>query len=110
MHRGQLAAAVMLLGGTFALAPGVLLAQKDASGTSIAERRSSLQDVQARIRELQREIVRSEESRDDALESLRDAEQAISASQRHLRELATNRVAAEGELRRVADAGRRLED
>ena len=110
MHREQLAAAVMLLWGAFALAPGALLAQKDVSGTSIAERRSSLQDVQARIRELQREIARSEESRDDALESLRDAEQAISASQRHLRELATNRVAAEGELRRVADAGRRLED
>lgn len=110
MRRGQLAAAVMLLGGVGVLAPSGLLAQKEAPGASIAERRSNLQDVQARIRDLQREIASSEESRDDALEALRESEQSISASQRHLRELAANRAASEGELTRVAEAGRRLED
>ena len=109
MRRGQVAAAIALLWGALALAPGPLMAQKDAPGASIAERRSSLQDVQARIRDLQREIARSEESRDDTLEALRDSEQSISASQRHLRELAANRAAAESELARAAETGRRLE-
>ena len=65
--------------------------------------------MQERIRDLQKEISRSEESRDDAAEALRETEQTISGSQRRLRELSETRHEAEAELAQIAEAGKTLE-
>ena len=65
--------------------------------------------MQQRIRDLQREISRSEESRDDAAEALRETEQSISGSQRRLHELADTRRDAEAQLKRIASASAALE-
>lgn len=97
------------VGALVLAAPVGLRAQKEAPTAAINERRSDLKEVQERIRELQREIARSEESRDDALDALRESERTISDSQRHLRELSAARAAAESELAHITEAGRRLE-
>lgn len=61
-------------------------------------RREELKDLQGRIRALQLDIAKAEESRADAAEELREAEQAISAANRTLRELAAGRAAVEATL------------
>lgn len=86
-----------------------MLAQAPSPRAAISEKRSDLKEVQERIRDLQHEISRNEESRDDAAEALREIEQTISSSQRRLRELASARREAEAELARLAAAGLTLE-
>lgn len=61
-------------------------------------KREELKDLQGRIRSLQQDIAKAEESRADAAEELREAEQAISAANRTLRELAAGRAAVEATL------------
>ncbi|MBK8337576.1 MAG: peptidoglycan DD-metalloendopeptidase family protein [Sterolibacteriaceae bacterium] len=91
------------------LGPAPLYAQKESPRAAITEKRSDLKDVQERIRDLQKEISRSEESREDAAEALRETEQTISGSRRRLRELADSRRETEAELARVGAAGAALE-
>lgn len=85
------------------------LAQQTNPRAAIGEKRSDLKEVQERIRELQQQITKNEESREDAAEALRETEQAISSGQRRLRELAEARRAAEAELGRITAAGEALE-
>lgn len=98
-----------MLGIALGLSSQPLLAQKASPRAAITEKRSDLKEVQERIRDLQKEISRSEESRDDAAEALRETEQTISTNQRRLRELADTRRAAEAELARIAAASAALE-
>ncbi len=99
----------LLLGAVVVLGPTPLCAQKENPRAAITEKRSDLKDVQERIRDLQKEISRSEESREDAAEALRETEQTISGSRRRLRELADSRRETEAELARVSAAGAALE-
>lgn len=101
--------ASLLLGIALGLSSQSLLAQKESPRTAITEKRSDLKEVQERIRDLQKEISKSEESRDDAAEALRETEQTISSNRRRLRELADARRVAEAELARIAAAGAALE-
>lgn len=101
-------AAGLLLGAVFSLTSPLLVAQ-ETPRAAITEKRFDLKDVRERIRDLQRDISRSEEFRDDAAEALRETEQTISDSQRRLHELADSRYEAEAELVRLAEAGRLLE-
>lgn len=101
--------ACWLLGAAFGLNAPSLLAQQPNPRAAISEKRSDLKEVQERIRDLQQQISKNEESRDDAAEALRDAEQSISTSQRRLRELAEARREAEAELARIAATGATLE-
>lgn len=98
-----------MLGIALGLSSQPLLAQKESPRAAITEKRSDLKEVQERIRDLQKEISRSEESRDDAAEALRETEQTISTNQRRLRELADTRREAEAELARIAAASAALE-
>lgn len=98
-----------MLSAGFGLAVPPVHAQKEPPKAAISEKRSDLKELQERIRDLQRDISRSEESRDDAAEALRETEQTISASQRHLRELADSRRDAEAQLAQVVEAGKTLE-
>ncbi|MBK6971545.1 MAG: peptidoglycan DD-metalloendopeptidase family protein [Sterolibacteriaceae bacterium] len=98
-----------MLGIALGLSSQPLLAQKEPPRAAITEKRSDLKEVQERIRDLQKEISRSEESRDDAAEALRETEQTISTNQRRLRELADTRREAEAELARIAAASAALD-
>lgn len=99
----------LLLGAVVVVGPVPLYAQKENPRAAITEKRSDLKDVQERIRDLQKEISRGEESREDAAEALRETEQTISGSRRRLRELADSRRETEAELARVSAAGAALE-
>lgn len=99
----------LLLGAVVVVGPVPLHAQKENPRAAITEKRSDLKDVQERIRDLQKEISRGEESREDAAEALRETEQTISGSRRRLRELADSRRETEAELARVSAAGAALE-
>lgn len=72
-----------------------------------AERRAQLSgersELLGRIRALQRDIERAEESRQDAAGELRETEQAISAANRRLRQLGEERRRAEREQARLAE-------
>lgn len=63
-------------------------------------RKADLDELHQRIRSLQEEIAASEASRTEAADELSDAEKAISAARRRLREIGVERAAAEAELHR----------
>lgn len=83
---------VLLLAGSL---PAPLRA---ADASELTQRRADLQDVQRRIRELERAIADTESTRSAAAEKLAAAERAVSAANRQLRQLAAEREAVEREL------------
>jgi septal ring factor EnvC (AmiA/AmiB activator) len=64
----------------------------------IAGKRSDLDELQRRIRELQREVAETEETQSGAAAALAEAERAVSRAQRSLRQAETERSATEGAL------------
>ena len=64
----------------------------------IAERRSDLDDLKKRIRDLEQEMARTEASRSSATKSLADAERAVSRVVRELAKLEAERRDAENKL------------
>ena len=64
-------------------------------------RREELKGLQGRIQSLQKDIAKTEETRADAAEELRETEQAISAANRKLRELGDDRAEAQAALGRL---------
>lgn len=83
------------------LAACALFAVTVAHGTDapeVAQKRSDLEEVRQRIRDLQKEIADTEESRSSASEELAEAERAVSRVQRELQQLTSNRAAAERNL------------
>lgn len=81
---------------TCALLAGGVVHATDAP--EVAQKRSDLEEVRQRIRELQKEIADTEESRSSASEELAEAERAVSRVQREIQQLASNRAAAERNL------------
>jgi septal ring factor EnvC (AmiA/AmiB activator) len=79
-----------------ALACAAPTAAQDAG--EVVQRRSDLDEVKRRIRELQKEIADTEESRSSAAEELQAAERAVSRAERRVRQLAAERAAAEQSL------------
>ncbi|MCB1890777.1 MAG: peptidoglycan DD-metalloendopeptidase family protein [Rhodocyclaceae bacterium] len=83
---------IVALGLSLLLAsPAILAAPPEA-------KREELQDLRGRIKSLQKDIARTEGSRADAAEELREAELAISDANRRLRELSGERTAAQTAL------------
>lgn len=86
------------------LLTGFLLLWAGAAGTAVADaselaqKRADLQGVQQRIHELEKAIADTETDRSAAADRLAAAERAVSAAQRRLRELATERETVEREL------------
>jgi len=70
------------------VAPGALAAAPAGA------KRTELKGLQGRIQALQQELARTEETRADAAEELRETESAISAANRRLRELGGERAEA----------------
>lgn len=61
-------------------------------------KRQELKSVRGRIESLQKDIARTETTRTDAAEELRETEQVISAASRKLRDLGSDRTAAQSAL------------
>lgn len=64
----------------------------------VEQKRSDLEEVRQRIRDLQKEIADTEESRSSASEELAEAERGVSRVQRELQQLAGSRAEAEKSL------------
>lgn len=88
----------------FALACGGLTAAPSDA------KRAELKDLQGRIQALQKEIGRTEGSRADAAEELRETEQAISGASRRLRELAAERGEVQAALASLDGQSRQLSE
>ena len=91
----------MLLGypAGAALAQGA--AQKPAQAKESAADKADLDALRARIEKLKGDIASSEETRNEARDSLRESERAISAANRMLRELSSQRDSARAELKYI---------
>lgn len=83
------------------------------AGSSPA-RKSELKERQGEVRErietLRRDLAKSEESRADAADQLRETELAISAANRSLRQLADRRSAVQEDIRDLESQSRRLSE
>lgn len=73
------------------------------------EKKTELRELQGRIDSLRKELAKSEAHRSEAADSLKEAEQAISASNRRLRELGENRAELRRELGELEAQSTRLE-
>lgn len=67
--------------------------------SQVQEKRGELDELKGRIDDLRREVADAEESRADVADELEDAETAISAANRRLRQLTDQRARAQRELR-----------
>ncbi|HWT53325.1 MAG TPA: peptidoglycan DD-metalloendopeptidase family protein [Rhodocyclaceae bacterium] len=73
------------------------------------EKKTELRELQGRIDNLRKELAKSEAHRSEAADNLKEAEQAISASNRRLRELGENRAELRRELGELEAQSTRLE-
>lgn len=76
----------------------------------VAQKRSDLEEVKQRIRDLQKEIADTEESRSSAADELAEAERAVSRVQRELQQLSGSRVTAEKNLALLEAERQAVED
>ena len=74
-----------------------------------AEKRTELREIQNKLRELQKELARTEENRAEAADELRDIEQSISIKGRRLHELSEERKEAERALSGIQQRQQALE-
>ena len=72
------------------------------------EKRAELRDLQGRIESLRKDLAKSEAHRSEAADNLKEAEQAISASNRRLRELGESRAELRRELNELEAQSARL--
>lgn len=79
---------------TFGL-PGTAVAQV---GADLSDKRSDLDDLKRRIRDLQKEMQQTEASRSGLADQVIESERAVSRVQRRLRELEAERVEAEQQV------------
>ncbi|MFT3757487.1 murein hydrolase activator EnvC family protein [Thauera sp.] len=93
--RGHLAAFVLGLVLASAVAPEAAYAQ--ATG-DIADKRSDLDDLKKRIRDLQQEMSRTEANRSDAAKALTESEREVSRAQRRVLQLQRERAEADARL------------
>lgn len=73
------------------------------------EKKAELRDLQGRIESLRKDLAKSETHRSEAADSLKETEQAISSSNRHLRELGENRAELRRDLNELEVQANRLE-
>ncbi|MDX9885640.1 murein hydrolase activator EnvC family protein [Thauera sp.] len=95
LHRHTGTALVVIVALLCGATPEAVLAQPAGE---IAERRSDLDDLKKRIRDLQRDMARTEASRSSATKSLADSERAVSRVVRELAKLEAERRDAEKKL------------
>lgn len=79
-----------------AIATAILMAP--ALAASVDGKKEELQDLKGRIDSLRRELAAGEESKAQAADKLREAEQAISDTNRRIRELGRESAALKGDL------------
>ncbi|MCM8564001.1 murein hydrolase activator EnvC family protein [Thauera linaloolentis] len=93
-----------------ALMPGVApeVARAQAAG-DIAGKRSDLDDLKKRIRELQQEMSRTEANRSGAAKALAESEREVSRAQRRVLQLQRERAEADAQLAELERAQREAE-
>lgn len=80
-----------------------------AQAQDSAEKKAELRELQGRIDSLRKDLAKSEAHRSEAADSLKETEQAISASNRRLRELGENRAELRRDLNALEAQSLRLE-
>ena len=95
--------AAVLMAGACLLSVGVFAASADS-------KRSELSALREKIRNVQDEIARSEESHVEAADELAASDKSISAAQRRLRDIGRLRDEAEAEVERLAEQRLALEN
>jgi septal ring factor EnvC (AmiA/AmiB activator) len=80
-----------------------------ASPNEVAERQGDLKSLRSQIETLRREMAAAEGSRRDAVDQLKDAERAISSTQRDLLQLTTQIGGLQAALRNLGTQARELE-
>lgn len=100
--------AALVVGCTLAsgVVPTAVLAQ---AGGEIADKRSDLDDLKKRIRELQQEMSRTEANRSGAAKAVADSEREVSRAQRRALQLERERAEAETRLVALEQAQRDVE-
>jgi len=73
------------------------------------EKKAELRELQGRIESLRKDLAKSETHRSEAADSLKETEQAISTSNRQLRELSANRAELRQDLNALEIQSARLE-
>lgn len=89
------------------LLPGSVLAQ---ATVEIKEKRSDLDDLKQRIRDLQKDMAQTEATRSGAASALAEAERAVSKAERDVRRLAAERTSAEKKLALLEAEQREVEE
>jgi len=95
-----------VVGVLLAVICGTTLAASQA--TRKAELKEQQGEVRERIETLRRDLAKSEESRADVADQLRETESAISDANRGLHQLGEKRGAVQGEIRALESQSRRL--
>lgn len=88
------------------LLPGSALAQ---ATVEIKEKRSDLDDLKQRIRDLQKDMAQTEATRSGAATALAEAERAVSKAERDVRRLAAERASSEKKLAMLEAEQREVE-
>lgn len=104
-YRSSLRAAVWL--GLCAAALFVAVASPPAAAQT--EQKAELEELRNRIEALQKELEKSEVSRSEAADALRESERAISKANRRLFELANERKSVNGEISQLREQAQGLE-
>lgn len=104
-YRSSLRAAVWL--GLCAAALFVAVASPPAAAQT--EQKAELEELRNRIETLQKELEKSEVSRSEAADALRESERAISKANRRLFELANERKSVNGEISQLREQAQGLE-
>ncbi|GHU12229.1 hypothetical protein AGMMS50225_19690 [Betaproteobacteria bacterium] len=89
---------VVLAMALVCVAPPPAWAQDVAQDVDINGKRSDLDDLKRRIRELQRELEKTETDHSSALGAVAEAEREVSRAERALRKLVTERTAVQRQL------------
>ncbi|MBN8441100.1 MAG: peptidase M23, partial [Thauera sp.] len=81
-----------------AVALGLPSSAAAQAGADITDKRSDLDDLKRRIRDLQKEMEQTESSRSGVADQVVESERAVSRAQRRLRELEAERAEAESQV------------
>ena len=90
-------------------AAGLAIAAVGPPAAAQTEQKAELEELRSRIEALQKELEKSEVSRSEAADALRESERAISKANRRLFELANERKSVNGEISQLREQAQGLE-
>ena len=103
---------IILLCGVFLFAPSAPAAEKNTSAPTnadVAEKRTDLRELRGQIESLRKEMSRTEDKRASAADQLKDIERDISATQRELHNLSSQRSKLQATQKDLGNQAQELE-